>query len=72
VRPFKATTAIPEPRAEWLRRTAPKLNITVPRTAYRVATAALRAVDRDIELHGSVTYETVAQVRAALALIRQF
>jgi hypothetical protein len=72
VRPFKPTVQNPDQRAEWLRRTAPKLNITVPRTAYRVATAALRAVDRDIEQHGTITYETVEQVRAALALIRKF
>lgn len=31
---------------------------------------ACEAVDRDIEQQGAVTYETVEQVRAALALAR--
>ena len=36
---------------------------------FRAMSAAMRAVDLDIELHGAVTYETVERVRTTRALV---
>lgn len=36
---------------------------------FRAMSAAMRAVDLDIERHGAVTYETVEQVRTTRALL---
>jgi hypothetical protein len=56
----------------WMRRPAPHIAQALPASVARAMKAALRAVDVDIEQHGAVSYESVEQVRAALALARSF
>lgn len=62
----------PKPACSWIKRAAPCIATKVPHSVFRAMTAAMRAVDRDIEQHGAVTYETVEQVRSARALLATF
>lgn len=56
--------------ASWTRRAAPQIVTQTPAHVTRAMRCALRAVDREIELTGAVSAETVDRVRAALALDR--
>lgn len=50
----------------------PRLSTPALHPMFRAAMSAMRAVDRDIENLGAVTYETVEQVRATRALMLPF
>lgn len=54
----------------WPELSAPKIQLETPVHVVRAMKAALRCVDQDIERFGSVTYETVAFVRAVRELDR--
>lgn len=58
--------------SNWIRKEAPHILHKLPGSIVRAMQAALRAVDRDVEQHGAVTYETVEQVRRVRALSRTF
>lgn len=56
---------------QWTAAPAPGIRqALVPIMATRALERACEAVDRDIEQQGAVSYETVEQVRMALALAR--
>jgi hypothetical protein len=55
----------------WAEALQPRIaTITTTPAVVRAMKAALRAVDRDIQLHGAVSCETVEACRAALALAK--
>jgi uncharacterized protein (DUF2384 family) len=56
----------------WMRRPAPHIAQTIPASVVRAMKGALRAIDHDIQQHGAASYESIEQVRAALALARLF
>ena len=58
--------------ASWKKAPAPgiKTHCQKPLMGTLALAAACRAVDSDIEKFGAVTYETVDQVRQALAMVR--
>lgn len=54
----------------WTSAKAPGIALpTIPAHVARALLAACRAVDKDVELSGAASVETVEQVRAALALM---
>lgn len=54
----------------WTQCQAPGIKTTCPVPVMREAKVALADVDRDVELTGAISADTVDKVRAALALIR--
>lgn len=55
----------------WTTCAPPRIHVDTPLAVVRAMKEALRAVDRDIEQQGAISYESVELVRAALALSRQ-
>jgi hypothetical protein len=56
--------------APWTNAKAPGIAVEfVPAHVARALLAACRALDKDVELTGAASVETVEQVRAALALL---
>lgn len=54
----------------WPRAKAPGIAVeVVPANVARALLAACRAIDKDVELTGAASVDTIEQVRAALALL---